>query len=368
MITRKTILNLAVFVGLAALLTVHVVNTLVIQQAPGRTVELAFADASGLAPRNDVTMRGVPVGSVATVELDRRGVAIVTIVLDPGITVPGGTRAGINRRSPIGDMVIELSPGRGEAIPDGARIGLADTTAAPDAEKTIEVLARVLHAVPSEDLSTLVHELAVALEGRGEDLASLSESTALLPERLLEVRERLEALIETGPEVTGVLADNADALADDITQTAALADILRDNRFDLVELMGSSARFAEQYGSFLGRHKANLACVIRDFGHINEVLARPDNLDSLAATLDLNHFFFVAVDKLVQTGKDDFDWFRVQLLPHQEPPAQAYPGQRPPPDVLAGKGCRSIYGPGVGPGTQPGGVVLVEGSELDDGS
>ena len=60
----------------------------------------------------------------------------------------------------------------------------------------------------------------------------------------LQVQQQLHDLIVTGPKVTGVFADNANTLADDISQTAALADILRDRRHDLVSLSKNGAAFA----------------------------------------------------------------------------------------------------------------------------
>ena len=65
----RTKVNVAVFLALAVLLIDLGVTTLVVQPGGGRNVVLDFADASGLAPRADVTMRGVPVGTVSNVTL-----------------------------------------------------------------------------------------------------------------------------------------------------------------------------------------------------------------------------------------------------------------------------------------------------------
>ena len=90
MITRRIILNLIVFLGLSFLLVSTAGTQLVFQKGGGRTLALDFTDAAGLAPRNDVTMRGVPVGAVHSVTLTPQGVARVVVTLQPGITVPAG--------------------------------------------------------------------------------------------------------------------------------------------------------------------------------------------------------------------------------------------------------------------------------------
>lgn len=345
----RVVINVVTFILVSTFLVYLGAKNLVFTRDQGSTLHAEFTDASGLLPRNDVTMQGIPVGAVGEVELNEKGYVDVEILLDQGVEVPQGSIAEIVRRSPIGELTMELVPGEGPPLQDGATIAVDDTLPPPDVSKTLEVLADLLHEVPSEDLDTVVSELAAALEGRSRDLARLTESGVLIPERLLEIETELRALIETGPELTGVLADNADVLADDITQTALLADLLRDNRHELIELNRNGASFLTTAGRMLDRDKANLSCLISDFADINEEIA--DHRGDLAGTLDTNHFFFGAVEQAVQVGLDDWTWFRVQLLPHQEPAGATYAPHRDPPQVFPARGCTSPYGPGVGPAT-----------------
>ena len=368
MITRRVWINFAVFLGLAGLLVYLGMTQLVLQESGGRTLLLDFRNGAGILERNDVTMRGVPVGAVSDVTLSPKGLARVTIRLQPEITVPAGTTAEITRRSPIGDLTVELSPGNGEPLPDHAHLGVADTRSPPDPERTIAALARVLHSVPPDHLRTLVRELATAVRGRGRDLATLSEVSADLPEAILQVRGQLRHLIETGPKVTGVLAGNARTLADDLVQTAILADILRDNRYQLLHLSDNGARFLEVAGELIQSEKPNIACFVRDMGTINGTLAQPYNLQNLKNVLDLNHYFFDAVWQSVQQASTNpYAWFRVQLLPHQEPQGREYAHRLNPPDVFQGDACRTQYGPGVGPPGQPHPVWLARESRFHRG-
>ncbi|MGH2734553.1 MAG: MlaD family protein, partial [Actinomycetota bacterium] len=352
-VSKRVYVNLLVFLVASFLLVYLGARSLVFQQAEEAKYFLKVEDASGLLPRNDVTMRGVVVGSIRNVELADDGHVRVMITLEPGADVPQGTIGEVVRRSPIGELTLELDPGEGPALAAGSTIGVKDTVPPPDVSKTIEVLADVLHEVPSEDLTTVVSELSTAVRGRGEDLARFSVDAADLPERILDVATELEQLIETGPEVTGVLADNASVLADDLTQTKLLADILRDRRYDLVDLYRNGGDFTTVASDLIAAEKANLSCLIDDFGKINSVLALPHNLANLAATLTKNHFFFGGVEQAVRVGKDEGTWFRVQLVPPAQPHARIYPEHREAPDAYPGNACRSIFGPGVGPVTQP---------------
>jgi ABC-type transporter Mla subunit MlaD len=165
--------------------------------------------------------------------------------------------------------------------------------------------------------------------------------------------------------VTGVFADNSKAFANDITQTALLADTLRDRRYDLVSLMKNGANFARVANELISGEKPNILCVVQDFGTFNTAIA--NRLNDLIGTLDNNHYFFDGVWKAVQVGLDGNTWFRVDLLPHTEPAANVYNPKRPAPDVYAANGCHTMYGNGVGPGSQPGPVWLANGSTLQQG-
>src|SRR5438045_6807235 len=98
MIGKRVVINFVVFLGLAALLTWYGATQLLFQKGGGTRLHVDFTDASGLGPRNDVTMRGVPVGAVESVTLTRQGVADVLVQLQPGVVVPQGTQAEITRR------------------------------------------------------------------------------------------------------------------------------------------------------------------------------------------------------------------------------------------------------------------------------
>jgi phospholipid/cholesterol/gamma-HCH transport system substrate-binding protein len=367
MITRRALINVGVFLGLATLLVWAGLTTLVLQKGGGQTVHFEFTDAAAIAARSDVTMRGVPVGQVSDVVLRRNGLADVKVTLEPGFSVTKGSKAEISRRSPIGDLVLDITPGHGPALADNATIGTRDTIPPPDPELTIKDLAQVLHAVPSQDLGSLIRTLAVAVRGRTQDLQTLEVAGADLPQKLLEVRTQLEHLIDTSPSVLDVLANNSQALADDITQTADLADILNHEKHNLVDLSKNGASLATVANGIISSQKPNLACLLHDFAVVNSTLAQPNNLANLDSTLELNHYFFDGVWSLVLPGLDGLEWFRVQLLPAQQPPGTAYVPKRPPADVYLGNSCQSIYGKGVGPGSQPSSAYIAPGSHVHPG-
>jgi virulence factor Mce-like protein len=364
----RLLVNGITFLVISGTLLYFGLTQFLIPPEEGPRLTITVEDAAGLRPRNDVTVRGVPSGAVKAVLMNPDGTADVIVQLESDVTVTEGTVAELTRRSPIGDITVNLIPGQGPELPDGGRIPLEDTILPPSPVETIEVLAQTLAAVDPAELEILVTELSDALRGRGSDLASLSESGANLPERILLVKAQLESLIKTGPEVLDVLVENRETLGDDITQTAILADILRDRRFDLVELMRNGADFSEVFASLITRDKANISCLVNDFADINQVLASPENLQNLRDVLDLNQYFFGAVNQVVQESpSDNLDWFRVHFL-SVTGNAQKYAKHRPHNDVFAGNACHSRFGPGVGPASQKHKPFIAPGSKLHPGS
>jgi phospholipid/cholesterol/gamma-HCH transport system substrate-binding protein len=364
MLTKRVVVNAIVFAGMTALLLYIGLTHFILGAGGGSTFSITFPNSFGIQPRSDVTIRGVPAGSVESVEFNTSGTVDVEVALDEGFSVNQGTIAELTRRSPIGDITINLVPGSGQEMRDGGHIPAKDTRSPPDPEQTISVLTRVLGSVPPNYLHTVVDELAKGVKGRGEDLGSLSESGNQLPSRILQVKSQLESLIQNGPKVLDVLAENVDTLGDDITKTAILADILRDNRFELVDLSRNGANFLDVMGELLSSQKPNIACLLGDFANTNRTLAEPGNLSSLRDVLRLNHFFFDAVEQAVRPSiKDPFSWFRVNFLPPQPISGKSYPNHRPAPNAFPGGPCRSIYGPGVDADSQPN-AHLVQGSRV----
>jgi len=365
MVTKRVGANVIVFFSLMALLIFIGLDKFVLSQSGGRDIRVTFSNAQGLLPRDDVTIRGVPSGAVSNVALNHDGTTTVTINLDPDITVPQGSHAAITRRSPIGDLVIDISPGTGPAMANGALIPMQDTQQPPDPERTIQVLDRVFSAVPPGALHNLVHQLALGLRNRGQDLAALSVSGRELPQQILTVRKQLVSLIHTGPKVLDTLAANSNTLAADLTLTADLAQILDEQRFNLVSLSQNGSRFANVASDLLSSEKPNLACLLGDFANVNGTIAQSKNLKSLVDVLNLNHYFFGGVEKLVlQSTTNPYKWFRVFFLPPQQPGANSYAKHPPPPNVYGGDACRSMYGTGVGRSAQSPKPRLVGGSRL----
>ncbi len=131
-------------------------------------------------------------------------------------------------------------------------------------------------------------------------------------------------------------------------------------------LANGSSAFA-QINNLVTSQSANIGCVLHDAADILTNLAQPANLTNLSQGLAYNTFFFGAVDKIAVAGAakaptknsppDQNQVFlrtRLLLPPILSEQGTSYATANQIPDTLPGAGCNTVFGPGVGPASQPG--------------
>ncbi|WP_320670203.1 MlaD family protein [Patulibacter defluvii] len=169
----RTVLVLLGLVGLALVAWVLEVNRSWPFAGDGYTVRASFADAAGLRPSDDatVTIAGVESGRVTGIA-HRDGRAELTLRLDRATAgkLHADARATIRPRSQLGDLVVELTPGRrtAPALGEGDRIDDARTAASVPFSRVVSTL----DADTRTHLQLLIGQLDRGVGGRrGRTLA-----------------------------------------------------------------------------------------------------------------------------------------------------------------------------------------------------
>jgi len=193
----RTLLVGLVAVGVALVGWVLSTNEVGPFQGGGYVVEARFRDAGGIKPGDDasVTIAGVDAGRVSGIEHED-GVAVLRLRLDDDTRgrLHQGATATVRPRSQLGDLVVELTPGRlnARALEDGDRLGTDATSATVPFSRVVSTL----DADTRTWLQLLVGELdrGVGGDARGRQLqramrsiepltASASSVTAKLARR-----------------------------------------------------------------------------------------------------------------------------------------------------------------------------------------
>ncbi|MCY1062730.1 MlaD family protein [Nannocystis sp. SCPEA4] len=177
----------------------------------------------GLDLESSVTMRGVKIGRVAAIELDRSdfGRVRIDLKIDPSIALPAPSRAYFQRVGVTGQRGIDITGG---TLADGR---LAPGSTIPRGETPLEILEARASGL-GEELTTLVADATQTVRGAKAVIAAID------PERVAAIVEavdpkRVAALLVHGERTARTLASTSRQLQRALNEGRAhLGDLARD--------------------------------------------------------------------------------------------------------------------------------------------
>jgi phospholipid/cholesterol/gamma-HCH transport system substrate-binding protein len=178
-------------------------------------VQAVVPDALGLAPNADVRQAGVVVGKVKETEA-RAGNTVVLLQLDSkGAPVYRDAQVLMRTKTVVGEPYVELDPGSPKSgqLPSGGLLGKAR-----EAVEIDEVLSTFDRSTRRR-LSRLLGDLGQGLDGKGEELNLLLESS--------------EAFVEEGGPVARVLRGERDDVATLVDDFGRVMSALGDRKDDI---------------------------------------------------------------------------------------------------------------------------------------
>ena len=369
MITRRIVVNLVAFALVSvALVAYGFLDLLGNPLRPTTTVSTVLPSASGLSPNFLVTLDGVDVGSVQKVSLVPNG-AKVTMVLNPGARVPGDVSARVVVANALGEQEIELVPksaDAGPALRSGAVVPASADSTPADVGTVVAEATKFLQSIPPDALNTVLHEVAVALNGNAGNLRAIASSSALFSQEFVSYEQQFEALLANSPPVLDTVTQNAPQLQQGLADTAVLAKMLATHAGDLTRLFGQGSSAAQALDALVVQNRSNLGCFLHDSADMSANLATAPNLSNLDTTLATNQLFFGAIAAISPTGpakglmsgdqnRTDQEWLRTRLLiPPGQPPASTYGQPTSLPAIRPGAACNTEFGPGAPAATQAG--------------
>ncbi|HEY1830114.1 MAG TPA: MCE family protein [Acidimicrobiales bacterium] len=369
MISRRLIINLiAFFVVSFALVGYGVDNLLGSPLANPLTLTTSFPDASGLYPNFTVELNGVPVGTVANTQLTKKATK-VTMTINPGITIPSDVQASVQIANDLGEQVVNLVPTRSGSAPalhDNASVPAAANQVPANVGAVVESATKLLQAIPAGDLNKVITDLATALEGNAPSIRTLISAGNSFNKEFLAYQQQFTELLANSPPALNAVVAVAPELKDDLANTAALVQVLAQDKTSLHDLLTEGSGAFSQVNDLLQTQTPNLGCLLHDTASIVSNIAQPTNLNNLYEGLAYNQYFFGAVNTIAVDGlakattnggaaNSNQEFLRTRLIiPPELVQGQSYPTANPIPNTLPGAGCVTVYGNGVGPATQSG--------------
>lgn len=214
------------FAALAALIAVAVlVALLMFGGGGGYKVSAVFDDAGQLVVGNQVRVGGRAIGTIDSVRLDYRSKAVIEMTIDDGELTPlhRGTTATIRATSlsGIANRFIALAPGPNDApeIPDGGRIGAAETTAPVD----LDQLFNAFDEKTRRGLAQIIDGQATYYGGRSEQA---SEALRYLSPALVSTSRLTRQLVHDDAVFERFLTDGARAMRTIASRRGELSDLV----------------------------------------------------------------------------------------------------------------------------------------------
>lgn len=321
-------------------------------------ISAEFPNAFGVLPNAEVTYLGVSYGSVTDVERVPGGVE-VTMEIARDNKIPDGSTASIQRKSAIGEQYVDFSPppgydgDGGPFYEAGAEIPRELTSVPLEFSELLRSASGLISAIPPEDARTVVHELAVGLEGRSDDLVALADAGDRLSATFAERTELLDRLATNNTELTRTVTEHRGSLGSSLTDLRLVAGQLRESKAEVELLLERGAAFLGQTADVIARQKGNIDCSLKILEQLVDETTTKQRLDGLRTLLDFGPLAFGRVYD-ARDLEADGAWLRVGFVanntnaPPQFVPPKTPPSVRPiPPCVSPLRAAGVDYRPGM---------------------
>jgi virulence factor Mce-like protein len=282
---------------------------------PSYRVRIRLAESGGLQPDRDVTVRGVRVGRVMSVDIDG-GVVVAVASIEGSARIPADTTARVAALSPAGEQYLDFVPRTpgGPYLTDGATVDV-DRTSTPVtlAQLLGDMNGAVVQLDPAK-LAAIVHELGSGSQAP-DKLAAIIRGGTFLITTLGSVLPQTVSLLHHSEFVLATVRDTAPGLA------ATTADLDR--------VAAGAEAAAGGYATLVGAAPGALQSMDRIIADNSPTMVQLLGNLALVARMSYLHvpalqeFFFPqqrpgsAVDALTSAFHDGAVWALVDIYPRK---------------------------------------------------
>ena len=265
------IFTVASVLGIAAMVLVYMqVPTLL---GIGRmTIKVELPRTGGLYRFSNVTYRGVQIGRVTDVRATREG-AEATLSLNTSPKIPADLQASVLSVSAVGEQYVDLQPrtDAGPYLQNGSVIAARNTTVPQKVGPMLDQVSALLTSIPKEKLAQLLDESFKGLNGSGDELAALFDSSSALTKDFDATADRTRTLIEDGKPLLDGQVVSADALR---TWARSLAGVTGQIAADDTALRGvlqNGPAAADEASALLQQIKPTLPVLLANLTTVGQI-------------------------------------------------------------------------------------------------
>ncbi|MFI5626111.1 MCE family protein [Nocardioides sp. NPDC051685] len=271
MITRRTKIQLMVFL-LITLLGVSFVGARYARLGSlfvkdHYVVMAHFEQSGGIYEDAEIDYRGVKIGQVGDLILNRSGVD-VTLKIDNAWKnkIPADSLAVVGNRSAVGEQYVELQPQSqgGPYLEEGSEIARAATTTPLPTEKLLEDITTTVNSVDKQALTTTVDELGKGFAGTGRDLQTIIDTGTAFVETADQNFGLTTQLIRDSNTVLQGQLDSSSAIKSFATDLELFTGTLAGSNKDLIRLIESGSASSTELRQFLEQNQVDLGELLNE--------------------------------------------------------------------------------------------------------
>ena len=276
MLTRFVRIQLLIFtiasvVGVGTMVFVYL-------QAPlllgfGRiSVKLQLPTTGGLYEFSNVTYRGTQVGKVTDIRPTREGVT-VTMSLDTSPRIPADLQANVRSVSAVGEQYVDLVPASdsGPYLEDGSVIAADNDSIPPAVGPMLDQMSALVESIPQGKLSGLLDESFRALNGTGQDLGALFDSSSRLAADANVIGDQLRTLVEEGRPLLDGQAESVDAIDTWARSLAGITQQVQANDPAVRTILRTGPGTADEASRLLTQVKPTLPVLLANLTTVGQI-------------------------------------------------------------------------------------------------
>lgn len=294
------------FCVIGALCASFVANTLSVPvRGDTDRYTLEFTDVEGLTPGNPVTMSGVRVGRVETIDFADAGggtsKAVVRIEVESEHSLARDVTAAVRYGDMLGARYIALAqPGaidtvalapRTDRQPEatlepGGLIPVAQTSPPVDLTALMNGFRPLFDALAPDQVNTLTRGFVETFSGQGQTIATLLAQIGSLSTGLVDRQDVIEQLVDNLASLLGSVEARAPQLEQLLAGLSGLSSSVAGNSDQLIALLGDGNRAVAQMAQAMARSNGAFGQSVTDLKAVTDSwVASTDEFNAFVAKM-----------------------------------------------------------------------------------
>ena len=234
----------------------------------GKTYQAYFTDAGGIMPGNDVSVSGIKVGKVSTVEL-AGDTARVNFTVDRDIRVGDQSLVAIKTDTVLGQKSLAVSP---QGVGTSQVIPLGRTTTPYTLNTALQDLGENASELDKPRFEQAIQTLTATLKDATPQLRGALDGVTNLSRSLNARDEALEQLLTHAKRVSDTLAQRAGQVNQLITDGNLLFAALDERRQALSSLISGIDDVSQQLSGFVADNRREFGPALQQLNLVLENL------------------------------------------------------------------------------------------------